>query len=144
MSLLPLAKIKIKTKRCKFYIKAAIKLEDHSEDPYFLGNQPAEVIDSSEHCKQFINSVATRSAGEIHPTAVEKEIIARGQIESPLNLVSMSEGKEIRNSTFEGGKEIILDKINGSEFDVEKKKCKNLKVLWDKARTGVDKRVWDL
>ncbi|GFS60445.1 retrovirus-related Pol polyprotein from transposon 412, partial [Nephila pilipes] len=139
---LPLAKIKIKTKGGEFYTKAAIKPDGRCDDPYLLGNRTAELINSSEQGIQLINAVVTRSAGKIHPTAVGKEIIARGQVDPPLKLVSPSEGKEEKEfeiPPFEEGKEIILAKINSSEFEVEQKKCKDLKVLWDKAKTGVDK-----
>ncbi|GFS51329.1 retrovirus-related Pol polyprotein from transposon 297, partial [Nephila pilipes] len=139
---LPLAKIKIKTKGGEFYTKAAIKPDGRCDDPYLLGNRAAELINSSEQGIQLINAVVTRSAGKIHPTEVGKEIIARGQVDPPLKLVSPSEGKEEKEfeiPPFEEGKEIILAKINSSEFEVEQKKCKDLKVLWDKAKTGVDK-----
>ncbi|GFS83406.1 retrovirus-related Pol polyprotein from transposon 412, partial [Nephila pilipes] len=139
---LPLAKIKIKTKGGEFYTKAAIKPDGRCDDPYLLGNRTAELINSSEQGIQLINAVVTRSAGKIHPTEVGKEIIARGQVDPPLKLVSPSEGKEEKEfeiPPFEEGKEIILAKINSSEFEVEQKKCKDIKVLWDKAKTGVDK-----
>ncbi|GFT01647.1 retrovirus-related Pol polyprotein from transposon 297 [Nephila pilipes] len=139
---LPLAKIKIKTKGGEFYTKAAIKPDGRCDDPYLLGNHTAELINSSEQGIQLINAVVTRSAGKIHPTEVGKEIIARGQVDPPLKLVSPSEGKEEKEfeiPPFEEGKEIILAKINSSEFEVEQKKCKDLKVLWDKAKTEVDK-----
>ncbi|GFT53985.1 retrovirus-related Pol polyprotein from transposon 412, partial [Nephila pilipes] len=139
---LPLAKIKIKTKGGEFYTKAAIKPDGRCDDPYLFGNRTAELINSSEQGIQLINAVVTRSAGKIHPTEVGKEIIARGQVDPPLKLVSPSEGKEEKEfeiPPFEEGKEIILAKINSSEFEVEQKKCKDLKVLWDKAKTGVDK-----
>ncbi|GFT57487.1 retrovirus-related Pol polyprotein from transposon 412, partial [Nephila pilipes] len=139
---LPLAKIKIKTKGGEFYTKAAIKPDGRCDDPYLLGNRTAELINSSEQGMQLINAVVTRSAGKIHPTEVGKEIIARGQVDPPLKLVSPSERKEEKEfeiPPFEEGKEIILAKINSSEFEMEQKKCKDLKVLWDKAKTGVDK-----
>ncbi|GFT77265.1 retrovirus-related Pol polyprotein from transposon 412, partial [Nephila pilipes] len=89
---LPLAKIKIKTKGGEFYTKAAIKPDGRCDDPYLLGNRTAELINSSEQGIQLINAVVTRSAGKIHPTEVGKEIIARGQVDPPLKLVSPSEG----------------------------------------------------
>ncbi|GFS74714.1 uncharacterized protein NPIL_676391 [Nephila pilipes] len=141
---LPLAKIKLKTKnkkRDEFYTKGAIKPDGRSDDPHLLGNRTAELIHSSEQCIQLVNAIVTRSARKIHPTEAGKEIIAREQVNTPLKLVSPSEEKEkeFEIPPFEGGKEIILAKINGSEFAVEQKKCKDLKVLWYKARSGVDK-----
>ncbi|GFT35056.1 CCHC-type domain-containing protein [Nephila pilipes] len=130
---LPLAKIKIKTKSGEFYTKAVIKPDGRCDDPYLLGNRTAEIINSSEQGIQLINALVTRSAGKIHPTKAGKEIIARG-LDPPLKLVSPSEEKEEKEfeiPTFEGGKEIILAKINSSKFEVEQKKCKDLKVLWD-------------
>ncbi|GFS52616.1 uncharacterized protein NPIL_553711 [Nephila pilipes] len=96
---LPLAKIKIETKRGEFYTKAAIKPDGRSDDPYLLGNRTVELIDSSEQGIQLINAVVTRSAEKIHPTEVGKEIIARGQVAPSLKLFSPSERKEIRNSS---------------------------------------------
>ncbi|GFT44418.1 retrovirus-related Pol polyprotein from transposon 412, partial [Nephila pilipes] len=137
----PLAKIKIKTKRGDIYSKAAIKSDGRGDDPYLLGNRTAELIASIEQGIQLNNAVVTRSVEKIHPTEVGKEIIARGQVDPPLKLVSPSEGKEEKKfkiPPFEGRKEISLAKINGSEFEVEQKKCKDLKVLWDKVRSRVD------
>ncbi|GFS39086.1 retrovirus-related Pol polyprotein from transposon 17.6 [Nephila pilipes] len=137
----PLAKIKIKTIRGEIYTKAAIKPDGRGDDPYLLGNRTAELIDSREQGIQLNNAVVTRSVGKIHPTKAGKEIIARG-LDPPLKLVSPSEDKEEKEfeiPPFEEGKEIILAKINSSEFEVEQKKCKDLKVLWDKANTGVNK-----
>ncbi|GFT52425.1 integrase_H2C2 domain-containing protein, partial [Nephila pilipes] len=138
----PLAKIKIKTKRGEIYTKAAIKSDGRGDDPYLLGNRTAELIDSIEQGTQLNNTVVTRSVEKIHPTEVGKEIIARGQVDPPLKLVSPSEGKEEKKfeiPPFERRKETILAKINGSEFEVEQKKCKDFKVLWDKVRSGIDK-----
>ncbi|GFS88813.1 uncharacterized protein NPIL_261571, partial [Nephila pilipes] len=138
----PLAKIKIKTKRGEIYTKAAIKSDGRGDDPYLLGNRTAELIASIEQGIQLNNAVVTRSVEKIHPTEVGKEIIARGQVDPPLKLVSPSEGKgekKFEIPPFERRKETILAKINGSEFEVEQKKCKDFKVLWDKVRSGVDK-----
>ncbi|GFT13377.1 integrase_H2C2 domain-containing protein [Nephila pilipes] len=142
---LPLTKIKIKTKRGEFYTLATIRPDGRSDDSYLLGNRTAELIDSSEQGIQLINAVVTRSAGKIHPTEVKKEIISRGQVAPSLKLISPSEGKEEKKfeiPPIEGRKEIILTKINGFEFEVEHKKCNDLKVLWDKTRSGIDKVSW--
>ncbi|GFS40685.1 retrovirus-related Pol polyprotein from transposon 297, partial [Nephila pilipes] len=139
---LPLAEIKIKTKGGEFYTKAAIKPDGRCDDPYLLGNRTAELINSSEQGIQLNNTVVTRNAEKIRPTQVGKEIIARGQVDPPLKFVSPSEGKgekKFEIPPFEGRKETILAKINGSEFEVEHKKCKDFKVLWDKVRSRVDK-----
>ncbi|GFT71770.1 hypothetical protein NPIL_288621 [Nephila pilipes] len=89
----------------------------------------AELIASIEQGIQLNNAVVTRSAEKIHLTEVGKEISARGQVDLPLKLVSTSEGKEetqFEIPPFEGRKEIILEKINGSEFQEEQKQCKDL------------------
>ncbi|GFS94132.1 hypothetical protein NPIL_252351 [Nephila pilipes] len=89
----------------------------------------AELIDASEQGIQLINTVVTRSARIIHPTEVGKEIIVQGLVDFPLKLVSPPEGKEEKKfkiPPFEGGKKIILAKINGSEFEVEQKKNANI------------------
>ncbi|GFU24710.1 integrase catalytic domain-containing protein [Nephila pilipes] len=75
---LPVAIIKIKTKRGEFYTKAVIKPDGRNDDPYLLDYQTAELIDSSEQDTQIINAVVTRSVVKIHPTEVGKEIISRG------------------------------------------------------------------
>ncbi|GFT52159.1 uncharacterized protein NPIL_71771 [Nephila pilipes] len=109
----PLAKIKIKKNRGVIYTKAAIKPDGGSDDPYLLGNRTAELIDSSEQGMQLNNAIVTRSAEKIHPTEVGKEIIARGQVNPPLKLVSPSEGKgekKFEIPPFEGRKETILAK----------------------------------
>ncbi|GFU44509.1 retrovirus-related Pol polyprotein from transposon 297 [Trichonephila clavipes] len=45
---LPLAKIKIKTKKGEFYTKAAIKQDSSDNDLYLLGNRTAELLESDE------------------------------------------------------------------------------------------------
>ncbi|GFX84606.1 retrovirus-related Pol polyprotein from transposon 412 [Trichonephila clavipes] len=45
---LPLAKIKIKTKKGEFYTKAAIKQDSSDNDLYLLGNRTAELLESNE------------------------------------------------------------------------------------------------
>ncbi|GFW54595.1 retrovirus-related Pol polyprotein from transposon 412 [Trichonephila clavipes] len=95
---LPLAKIKIKTKKGEFYTKAAIKQDSSDNDLYLLGNRTAELLESNEQGVHLVNAVVTRR---------------------------------------EGGKS--LAKVNGVEFKEEQRKCPDLKPLWDKAQTGIDK-----
>ncbi|GFY22569.1 retrovirus-related Pol polyprotein from transposon 412 [Trichonephila clavipes] len=95
---LPLAKIKIKTKKGEFYTKAAIKQDSSDNDLYLLGNRTAELLESDEQGVHLVNAVVTRR---------------------------------------EGGKSLV--KVNGVEFKEEQRKCPNLKPLWDKALTGIDK-----
>ncbi|GFQ80601.1 hypothetical protein TNCT_164661 [Trichonephila clavata] len=64
---LPLAKIKIMTKRGEFYTEAAIKQDSCDFDMYLLGNRTAELIEASEQGVQLINAVVTRSKG-IYPS----------------------------------------------------------------------------
>ncbi|GFW25343.1 retrovirus-related Pol polyprotein from transposon 17.6 [Trichonephila clavipes] len=45
---LPLAKIKIKTKKGEFYTKAAIKQDSSDNDLYLLGNRTAELLESDD------------------------------------------------------------------------------------------------
>ncbi|GFX48688.1 retrovirus-related Pol polyprotein from transposon 297 [Trichonephila clavipes] len=105
---LPLAKIKIKTKKGEFYTKAAIKQDSSDNDLYLLGNRTAELLESNEQGVQLVNAVA-------------------GEDDSLIILAF--EG--------EGGKS--LAKVNGVEFKEEQRKCPDLKPLWDKALTGIDK-----
>ncbi|GFT21146.1 hypothetical protein NPIL_272631 [Nephila pilipes] len=127
----------------EFCTKAAIKLDGCIDDPYLLGNRTEELIQSSEQSIQLINAVETRSAGKTLLTEVRKETIAREQVDPPsVKLVSPSEEREEKKFEilpFEEGKKITLAQINDSEFKVEQKKCKDLKVLGNKARSGLDK-----
>ncbi|GFW48371.1 retrovirus-related Pol polyprotein from transposon 412 [Trichonephila clavipes] len=67
---LPLAKIKIKTKKGEFYTKAAIKQDSSDNDLYLLGNRTAELLESNEQGVQLVNAVVTRSKQRFSP---EKE-----------------------------------------------------------------------
>ncbi|GFW61393.1 retrovirus-related Pol polyprotein from transposon 297 [Trichonephila clavipes] len=105
---LPLAKIKIKTKKGEFYTKAAIKQDSSDNDLYLLGNRTAELLESNEQGVHLVNAVGGEDDSFIIPAF---------------------EG--------EGGKS--LAKVNGVEFKEEQRKCPDLKPLWDKAQTGIDK-----
>ncbi|GFS53092.1 integrase_H2C2 domain-containing protein [Trichonephila clavipes] len=105
---LPLAKIKIKTKKGEFYTKAAIKQDSSDNDLYLLGNRTAELLESDEQGVHLVNAVGGEDDSFIIPAF---------------------EG--------EGGKS--LAKVNGVEFKEEQRKCPDLKPLWDKALTGIDK-----
>ncbi|GFS74438.1 retrovirus-related Pol polyprotein from transposon 17.6 [Trichonephila clavipes] len=60
---LPLAKIKIKTKKGEFYTKAAIKQDSSDNNLYLLGNRTAELLESNEQQGvQLVNAVVTRNA----------------------------------------------------------------------------------
>ncbi|GFX02117.1 retrovirus-related Pol polyprotein from transposon 297 [Trichonephila clavipes] len=107
---LPLAKIKIKTKKGEFYTKAAIKQDSSDNDLYLLGNRKAELLESNEQGVQLINAVVTKR-------------------EDDSLIIPAIEG--------EGGKR--LEEVNGVKFKEEQRKCPDLKPLWDKAQTGIDK-----
>ncbi|GFY14912.1 retrovirus-related Pol polyprotein from transposon 17.6 [Trichonephila clavipes] len=68
---LPLAKIKIKTKKGEFYTKAAIKQDSSDNDLYLLGNRTAELLESNEQGVQLVNAVVTTS--KQHRFSPEKE-----------------------------------------------------------------------
>ncbi|GFX58636.1 retrovirus-related Pol polyprotein from transposon 412 [Trichonephila clavipes] len=55
---LPLAKIKIKTKKGEFYTKAAIKQDSSDNDLYLLGNRTAELLESNEQGVQEGKTIA--------------------------------------------------------------------------------------
>ncbi|GFS50084.1 integrase_H2C2 domain-containing protein [Trichonephila clavipes] len=57
---LPLAKIKIKTKKGEFYTKSAIKQDSSDNDLYLLGNRTAELLESDEQGVHLDNAVVTR------------------------------------------------------------------------------------
>ncbi|GFX82080.1 retrovirus-related Pol polyprotein from transposon 17.6 [Trichonephila clavipes] len=70
---LPLAKIKIKTKKGEFYIKAAIKQDSSDNDLYLLGNRTAELLESDEQGVHLVNAVVTRTSK--YPEAIPVESI---------------------------------------------------------------------
>ncbi|GFU55747.1 retrovirus-related Pol polyprotein from transposon 297 [Trichonephila clavipes] len=135
---LPLAKIKIKTKKGEFYTKAAIKQDSSDNDLYFLGNRTAELLESDEQGVHLVNAVVTRSKQKIFP---EKEKEAN-EAEFKLTDSPPSEGGEDDSfiiPAFEGEGGKSLAKVNGVEFKEEQRKCPDLKPFWDKAQTGIDK-----
>ncbi|GFW58201.1 hypothetical protein TNCV_2633751 [Trichonephila clavipes] len=69
---LPLAKIKIKTKKGEFYTKAAIKQDSSDNDLYLLGNRTAELLESNEQGVHLVNAVVTRSKQKDFPPRKEK------------------------------------------------------------------------
>ncbi|GFV05522.1 retrovirus-related Pol polyprotein from transposon 412 [Trichonephila clavipes] len=70
---LPLAKIKIKTKKGEFYTKAAIKQDSSDNDLYLLGNRTAELLESDEQGVHLVNAVVTRSKQKRISPEKEKE-----------------------------------------------------------------------
>ncbi|GFX44744.1 retrovirus-related Pol polyprotein from transposon 412 [Trichonephila clavipes] len=70
---LPMAKIKIKTKKGEFYTKAAIKQDSSDNDLYLLGSQTAELLESDEQGVQLVNAVVTRSKQKRFSPEKEKE-----------------------------------------------------------------------
>ncbi|GFW85333.1 retrovirus-related Pol polyprotein from transposon 17.6 [Trichonephila clavipes] len=70
---LPLAKIKIKTKKGEFYTKAAIKQDSSDNDLYLLGNRTAELLESDEQGVHLVNAVVTRTSK--YPEAIPVESI---------------------------------------------------------------------
>ncbi|GFT56535.1 retrovirus-related Pol polyprotein from transposon 412 [Trichonephila clavipes] len=137
---LPLAKIKIKTKKGEFYTKAAIKQDNSDNDLYLLGNRTAELLESDEQGVHLVNAVVTRSKQKRFSPEKEKEA---NEAEFELTDFSPpSEGGEDDSfiiPAFEGEGGKSLAKVNGVEFKEEQRKCPDLKPLWDKALTGIDK-----
>ncbi|GFQ92365.1 retrovirus-related Pol polyprotein from transposon 17.6 [Trichonephila clavata] len=141
---LPLAKIKITTKRGEFYTKAAIKQDKCDFDMYILGNRTAELIEASDQGVQLINAVVTRSKG-ICPSLERGKETSDGVLNENraklAEFVSSSEGEEkdsLEIPAFEEGGEMSLAELKGSEFIEEQRKCLDLKQLWDKAQTEGD------
>ncbi|GFQ95973.1 uncharacterized protein TNCT_5121 [Trichonephila clavata] len=125
---LPLAKIKITTKRGEFYIKAAIKQDKCDFDMYILGNRAAELIEASDQGVQLINAVVTRSKG-ICPSLERGKETSDGVLNEHraklAEFVSLSEGDEkdsLEIPAFEGGGEMSLAELKGSEFIEEQRK----------------------
>ncbi|GFS61530.1 retrovirus-related Pol polyprotein from transposon 17.6 [Trichonephila clavipes] len=137
---LPLAKIEIKTKKGEFYTKAAIKQDSSDNDLYLLGNRTAELLESDEQGVHLVNTVVTRSKQKRFFPEKEKEA---NEVEFELTDFSLpSEGGEDDSfiiPAFEGEGGKSLAKVNGVEFKEEQRKYPDLKPLWDKAQTGIDK-----
>ncbi|GFW55496.1 hypothetical protein TNCV_118801 [Trichonephila clavipes] len=134
---LPLAKIKIKTKKGEFYTKAAIKQDSSDNDLYLLGNRTAELLESDEQGVHLVNAVVTRSKQKRFSPEKEKEAN-----EAEFELTDFPPGGEDDSfiiPAFEGEGGKSLAKVNGVEFKEEQRKCPDLKPLWDKAQTGIDK-----
>ncbi|GFW39174.1 hypothetical protein TNCV_1831641 [Trichonephila clavipes] len=142
---LPLANIKIKTKKGEFYTKAAIKQDSSDNDLYLLGNRTAELLESNEQGVQLVNAVVTRSKQKRFSPEKEKEANEEELNKCQLELTDFfppSEGGEDDSfiiPAFEGEGGTSLAKVNGGEFKEEQRKCPDLKALWDKALTGIDK-----
>ncbi|GFW36214.1 retrovirus-related Pol polyprotein from transposon 412 [Trichonephila clavipes] len=64
---LPLAKIKIKTKKGEFYTKAAIKQDSSDNDLYLLGNRTVELLESDEQAVQLVNAMGGEDDSFIIP-----------------------------------------------------------------------------
>ncbi|GFW50923.1 hypothetical protein TNCV_3592051 [Trichonephila clavipes] len=134
---LPLAKIKIKTKKGEFYTKAAIKQDSSDNDLYLLGNRTAELLESNEQGVHLVNAVVTRSKQKRFSPEKGKEAN-----EAEFELTPPSEGGEDDSfiiPAFEGEGGKSLAKVKGVEFKEEQRKCPDLKPLWHKAQTGIDK-----
>ncbi|GFV84213.1 retrovirus-related Pol polyprotein from transposon 17.6 [Trichonephila clavipes] len=142
---LPLAKIKIKTKKGEFYTKAAIKQDSSDNDLYLLGNRTAELLESNEQGVQLVNAVVTKSKQKKLSPEKEKEANGEELNKCQLELTDSpppSEGGEDDSRiipAFEGEGRKSLTKVNGVEFKEEQRKCPDLKPLWDKVQTGIDK-----
>ncbi|GFU19761.1 retrovirus-related Pol polyprotein from transposon 412 [Trichonephila clavipes] len=135
---LPLAKIKIKTKKGEFYTKAAIKQDSSDNDLYLLGNRTAELLESDEQGVHLVNAVVTRSKHKRISPEKEKEA-NEAEFELTDSPFEGGEDDSFIIPAFEGEGGKSLTKVNGVEFKEEQRKCPDLKPLWDKAQTGIDK-----
>ncbi|GFX54128.1 integrase_H2C2 domain-containing protein [Trichonephila clavipes] len=124
----------------EFYTKAAIKQDSSDNDLYLLGNRTAELLESDEQGVHLVNAVVTRSKQKRFFPEKEKEAN-----EAEFELTDSpppSEGGEDDSfiiPAFEGEGGKSLAKVNSVEFKEEQRKCPDLKPLWDKAQTGIDK-----
>ncbi|GFW92936.1 retrovirus-related Pol polyprotein from transposon 17.6 [Trichonephila clavipes] len=83
---LPLAKIKIKTKKGEFYTKAAIKQDTSDNDLYLLGNRTAELLESNEQGVQLVNAVVTRRKPRDKAKAPLKLVPIISEVFSKINI----------------------------------------------------------
>ncbi|GFX86808.1 hypothetical protein TNCV_3750811 [Trichonephila clavipes] len=123
----------------EFYTKAAIKQDSSDNDLYLLGNRTAELLESDELGVHLVNAVVTRSKQKGFSPEKGKEA---NEAEFELMDFPPSEGGEDDSfiiPAFEGEGGKSLAKVNGVEFKEEQRKCPDLKPLWDKAQTGIDK-----
>ncbi|GFR27941.1 hypothetical protein TNCT_143281 [Trichonephila clavata] len=108
---------------------------------YILGNRTVELIEASDQGVQLINAVVTRSKG-ICPSLEGGKETSDGVLNEHqaklAEFVFLSEGDEkdsLEIPAFEGGGEMSLAELKGSEFIEKQRKCPDLKQLWDKAQT---------
>ncbi|GFX02159.1 retrovirus-related Pol polyprotein from transposon 412 [Trichonephila clavipes] len=99
----------------------------------------AELLESDEQGVQLVNAVVTRSKQKRFSPEKGKEV---NEEELELTDSPPSEGGEDDSfiiPAFEGEEGQSLAKVNGVEFKEEQRKCPDLKSLWDKVLTGIDK-----
>ncbi|GFX69837.1 hypothetical protein TNCV_4391921 [Trichonephila clavipes] len=102
----------------------------------------ADLLESNEQGVQMINAVVTRSKQKTFFPEKEKEANGEELNERQLELTDFSlvRGRgRLVIPAFEGGGGKSLAEVNGVEFKKEQRKCPDLKPLWDKAQTGIDK-----
>ncbi|GFY32886.1 retrovirus-related Pol polyprotein from transposon 412 [Trichonephila clavipes] len=95
---LPLAKIKIKTKKGEFYTKAAIKQDSSDNDLYLLGNRTAELLESNEQGVQLVNAVVTKSKQKRFYPEKEKEANEEELNKCQLELTDFSPRPRVRKT----------------------------------------------
>ncbi|GFV94556.1 hypothetical protein TNCV_3826231 [Trichonephila clavipes] len=98
-----------------------------------------ELLESDEQGVQLVNAVVTRSKQKRFFPEKEKRRTKRSL---NLRIPPPSEGGEDDSfiiPAFEGEGGKSLAKVNGVKFKEEQRKCPDLKPLWDKALTGIDK-----
>ncbi|GFQ77646.1 hypothetical protein TNCT_508501 [Trichonephila clavata] len=118
MPLLPLAKIKIKTRGGEYYTNATIKSNSSADEPYLLRNRTADLIESSEKGVQMINAVVTRSASKEIGTNLHTENgspIENGDRISPPEVHEEMLGIP----QFDGMKEFCLASVTSSDFRLD-------------------------
>ncbi|GFV99617.1 retrovirus-related Pol polyprotein from transposon 412 [Trichonephila clavipes] len=117
--------------------RAPSELVDHfldSWDGFKEAKSLAEKLDHFEAFRRVYKKQVRRKPGSVEPlinslskVKINQLILVGGEHDSLI--IPAFEG--------EGGKS--LAKVNGVEFKEEQRKCPDLKPLWDKAQTGIDK-----
>ncbi|GFW39158.1 hypothetical protein TNCV_1831481 [Trichonephila clavipes] len=115
-----------------------------------VAKEPLEKSDDYPHIKNLLlarfqlTPIALRDRFESHqrrPGAMWADLVfeLRSYLDNWLAGMKGGEDDSLLIPAFEGEGGKSLAEVNGVEFKEEQRKCRDLKPLWDKAQTGIDK-----
>ncbi|GFU71135.1 retrovirus-related Pol polyprotein from transposon 412 [Trichonephila clavipes] len=117
--------------------RAPSELVDHfldSWDGFKEAKSLAEKLDHFEAIRRVHKKQVRRKPGSVEPL-----INSLSKVKINLRILVGGEDDSFIIPAFEGEGGKSLAKVNGVEFKEEQRKCPDLKPLWDKALTGIDK-----